>query len=93
MKVSGECSMSFKQYRDLYPIFAFDLTAQTMKVRNAKVQFTVIGTRNSNTPTNLNMYTVVLFEKFYEANYLANELKLRSAPMEIGVEGAGLFLN
>ena len=90
--------MTYKQFRDLYPIVAFDLTAQTMKVRNTKVTFSVVGNRNSNTPLTLNMYIIVLFEKFYEANYLENSLQYRSSPMDMSMnktavaEGAGIYL-
>ena len=79
MKFSGECSMSYKQFRDLYPIFAFDLTAQTNKIRNTNVVFDIVGTRNSMTPTTMNMYTIVIYEKYFEASYLNNMINLKSS--------------
>jgi hypothetical protein len=73
-KLTGECSMSEKQWRELYPIFAYDLTAQQTKVRNQATQVVIQGNRNSNTPTSVMMYVIVLYEKSFEAKYLRNEI-------------------
>ena len=78
-KLTGECSMTKKQWRELYPIFAFDLTAQQTKVRNQATQVVITGIRNSNTPTNVIMYVVVLYEKYFEAKYLRNEISPKSS--------------
>ena len=103
VKITGQCSMTFKQFRDLYPIFAFDLTAQNIKVRNQATQVNIIGTRNSNTPVpiagiagsvSVNMYVVVLYEKFFEAKYLRNEILPKSEPSNMEMHtGSGLFIN
>ena len=68
----GECSMSMKEYRDLYPIFAFDLRAQTTKIKNQVVNMMIIGNRNINTPSNINMYVYGFMEQYYKAEYIKN---------------------
>ena len=73
IKLTGECSMSLKEYRDLYPTFAFDLTAQAIKVKNLSTQVNVLGKRNSGN-VDLQMYVIVLYERFYSAQYLRNEI-------------------
>jgi hypothetical protein len=99
--------MSVEQKEEwLELIFAFDLTAQNIKVRNQATQVNIIGLRNSNTPVptttanggvSVNMYVVVLYEKFFEAKYLRNELLPKSEPSNVdklaGAMGAGLFIN
>jgi hypothetical protein len=70
--MTGECNMSSKEYRDLYPIFAFDLRAQSGKIKNQVVPMTILGTRNSNTPSTVNMYVYGFMEQFYKAEYIKN---------------------
>ncbi len=72
ISLTGECTMSMKEYRDLYPIFAFDLRAQTTKIRNEIVPMTIMGLRNTNTPSSLTMYVYALQEQYYKSEYIKN---------------------
>jgi hypothetical protein len=76
--MTGECSMTMKEYRDLYPIFAFDLRAQTTKVKNSVVPMNIIGTRNVNTPSSLNMFVYGFMEQYYKAEYIKNLISVIS---------------
>ena len=82
----GECAISEQTYRDVLPIFAFDLTAQKIRVKNTPNTLQIIGQRNNVTPTapgdnwpnNVNFYIITFQEKFFKANYITQMLKQES---------------
>jgi hypothetical protein len=48
-KISEECPLGPIEYRDLYPIFGFDLTAQMIKLHNQPVSMQLTFNRNTTT--------------------------------------------
>jgi hypothetical protein len=96
-KIWGECTMSPLEYRDLYPIFGFDLNAQLLKLHNQNVSLQLTFTRNgsvannitgltsrgtqltaNNTNSNIQIYVIGMFEKYFRANYTKQQLSLIS---------------
>jgi hypothetical protein len=69
--LTGECSMTVKEYL-ISPVFAFDLRAQDMQIKNTIIPITIQGTRNVNVPTSVNMYVYTFYERYYKAEFLKN---------------------
>jgi len=82
-KLAGDGSMSFSEYKDLYPIFAVDMTNQKEKLNNTSINFSISISRNTveanddafNLPKNVDMYVLALNEVKYSMDVMHQTLK------------------
>ena len=82
-KLAGDGSMSFSEYKDLYPIFAVDMTNQKEKLNNTSINFSISISRNTveanddavNLPKNVDMYVLTLNEVKYSMDVMHQTLK------------------
>ena len=75
--------MSFSEYKDLYPIFAVDMTKQKEKLNNTSINFNISISRNTveanddafKLPKNVDMYVLTLNEVKYSMDVIHQTLK------------------
>ena len=68
------CSISLKEYKNLYPLIVFDTSKQSEKLKNAVTDIRIKATFNKNIPKNTVAYALVLSDRIFRLESDGNKM-------------------
>ena len=74
-KISGAVPIDANVYKNLYPIFLVDLTAQPPMLKGTGWNLALNIQRHSNTPNKVDVYILILENNHLETNYTERSIK------------------